>query len=55
MGIFLPFGAVLSIATGNHALTGAGVALAFPLGLVFGERLYQREISKERTDQGDRL
>jgi hypothetical protein len=48
MTIFIPLGVVLGLATGHHALTGAGVALALSLGVVFGDHLYRREITREQ-------
>ncbi len=50
MVIFVPLGVVIPLATRNYGLMGSGVALALPLGVAFGERLYQREISRERTE-----
>lgn len=46
MAIFFSLGVVLSLVTGNHALTGAGVALGLTLGVAFGELIYRREKSK---------
>jgi hypothetical protein len=46
MGIFIPFGIIFLILSGNFAFAGVGIPLAVSVGVAIGESILQRKMGQ---------
>jgi len=46
MMIFIPFGIIFSILSGNFAFAGVGIPLAVSVGVAIGESILQRKMGQ---------